>query len=276
MASWSPRQPTRQVRRVAMDRCEICGAQGSFRRIELREMLFGTREAFTYLRCPGCGVLRIATVPADLGPYYPPSYYDGPPLPARPTVSKVAAIANRVRWETVLFGPGRRSARLLRRWASLPPPTVDERRQVRRLGLASFDDPVLDVGCGRRADQLVALRRMGFRKLTGIDPFLDADGEVEGVRLRKIGIGDVKGSFQTITFHHSFEHVPDPLVTLAAGKAVRLTVSRVVGGRNIVQVEYIVDGGTTAYVFTFTTTATRYAADAPTFAKMIDSLRLTA
>ena len=66
------------------------------------------------------------------------------------------------------------------------------------------------------------------------------------------------------------------LVTLAAGRAVRLTVSRVVGGKSIVQVEYIVDGGTTAYGFTFTTTAARYAADAPTFAKMIDSLKLTA
>jgi hypothetical protein len=66
------------------------------------------------------------------------------------------------------------------------------------------------------------------------------------------------------------------LVTLAAGKAVKLTVSRVIGGAKIVQVQYIVDGGATAYGFTFTTTAARYTADAPTFAKMIASLKLTA
>ena len=202
-----------------MDQCEICGARGSFRRIELREMLFGTREAFTYLRCPDCGVLRIATIPTDLGPYYPAAYYEGPALAARPAVSPLAALANRARSESVLFGLRRRRARLLRRWASLPPPMKDERRQIRRLGLSSFDDPVLDVGFGRRPNHLDILRRMGFRNLTGIDPLLDADGEVEGVRLQKIGIGDVSGSFQTITFHHSFEHVPDPLATLAAAEA---------------------------------------------------------
>ncbi len=202
-----------------MDRCEICGARGSFRRIELREMLFGTREAFTYLRCPDCGVLRIATIPTDLAPYYPPAYYDGPPRPTRPPESLLAGLANRARREAVLLGLGRRRARLLRHWASLPPPTKDERRHIGMLGLSSFDDPVLDVGCGRRADHLVTLRRMGFRNLTGVDPFLDADREDEGVRLRKIGIEDVKGTFQAITFHHSFEHVADPLVTLAAAEA---------------------------------------------------------
>jgi hypothetical protein len=66
------------------------------------------------------------------------------------------------------------------------------------------------------------------------------------------------------------------LVTFAAGKAVKLTLSRVVGGKKIVQVQYIVDGGPTAYGFTFTTTAARFAADAPTFAKMMASLKLTA
>jgi hypothetical protein len=66
------------------------------------------------------------------------------------------------------------------------------------------------------------------------------------------------------------------VVTLAAGKAVKLTVSRVVGGAKVVQVQYVVDGGATAYGFTFTTTAARYAADAPAFAKMIASLKLTA
>jgi hypothetical protein len=202
-----------------MDRCEICGAQGAFRRLELREMLFGTREVFTYRRCPDCGVLRIATIPADLSRYYPTDYYDGPPLQSEPTVTGLAGIADRARRHVALFGRGRRRARLLRRWASSPAPTKDERLRIRRLGLSSFDDPVLDVGCGRRPVHLLALRRLGFQNLQGIDPFLDADGAVEGIRLRKIGIGEVEGSFQTITFHHSFEHVADPRATLAAAEA---------------------------------------------------------
>jgi len=66
------------------------------------------------------------------------------------------------------------------------------------------------------------------------------------------------------------------IVTLAAGKAVKLTVTRTSKGTKISQVQYVVDGGSTAYAFTFTTTAVRLAADAPTFAKMIASLRLAA
>jgi hypothetical protein len=66
------------------------------------------------------------------------------------------------------------------------------------------------------------------------------------------------------------------LVTLPAGKAVRLVVTHVVKGVKLVQVQYVVDGGANAYAFTFTSTAARYAVDASTFAKMIGSLKLTA
>jgi hypothetical protein len=66
------------------------------------------------------------------------------------------------------------------------------------------------------------------------------------------------------------------LVTLPAGKAVKLTVTHAANGVKLVQVQYVVDGGATAYTFTFTTTAARYAADASTFAKMIATLRLHA
>ena len=66
------------------------------------------------------------------------------------------------------------------------------------------------------------------------------------------------------------------IVTLAAGKAIKLTVTRTSKGTKIAQVQYVVDGGSTAYAFTFTTAAVRLGADAPTFAKMIASLRLTA
>jgi SAM-dependent methyltransferase len=182
-------------------------------------MLFGTREIFEYMRCPSCGVLRIVEIPADMSEYYPPDYYDGPPLQPEPTATGLAGIADRAKREVALFGRGRVRARLLRRWASMPAPTKDQRLRIQRLGLSSFDDPVLDVGCGRRPAHLLTLRQMGFRNLEGIDPFLETDGAVEGIRLRRIGIGEVQGSFQTITLHHSFEHVADPRATLAAAEA---------------------------------------------------------
>ena len=39
----------------------------------LREMLFGLRETFEYHRCPSCGVMRIGSVPDDLGRHGQPS-----------------------------------------------------------------------------------------------------------------------------------------------------------------------------------------------------------
>ncbi|HZQ89802.1 MAG TPA: hypothetical protein VFA42_07320 [Gaiellaceae bacterium] len=65
------------------------------------------------------------------------------------------------------------------------------------------------------------------------------------------------------------------IVTLPAAPAVRLLFTRTVGGTKLVQVQYSVDGGSTAYTFTFTATAAHYVADQATFARMIASLRLT-
>jgi SAM-dependent methyltransferase len=183
-------------------------------------MLFGTRERFGYLRCLGCGAMRIATVPSDLARHYPPEYYDGggdenaeAPRRGSPLVALAGAASDRA----ILLGRRRRLARWLRRWA--PPVDADVRRAsafTRRAGLQSFDDPILDVGCGRRATNLTNLRKVGFRQLLGIDPFLEGDGEFDGVPLRRRSLEEQSGSFQAITFHHSFEHVPDPEATLVA------------------------------------------------------------
>jgi SAM-dependent methyltransferase len=205
----------------ALDACPICADRHPPERHQLREMLFGTRERFDYLRCPNCGALRIANVPDDLGRHYPSAYYDGDvgdvlaPLP-RPR-SPLARVAGQSRDRALLLRRGRRLARGLERWA---PPVSNEVRRAsafsRRAGLRSFDDPILDVGCGRRALNLANLRKVGFRDLLGIDPFLDSDTEFAGIPLRRRSVDEQEGFFQAVMFHHSFEHVPDPEATLRA------------------------------------------------------------
>jgi PKD repeat protein len=64
-------------------------------------------------------------------------------------------------------------------------------------------------------------------------------------------------------------------VTLPAGKAIRLSFTRTIGTTKVVQVQYAVDAGPTAYDFTFTTTSSRATADLPVFARMMASLHLT-
>ena len=177
-------------------------------------------ESFGYLLCHGCGAMRIASIPADLAPYYPAEYYEAarssPPNPhrgadrwARPPAPSMTRPCC---WAA---GNSSRAGR-----GGLPHPRRSEVRRIsaftRRAGLHSFDDPILDVGCGRRATNLASLRRLGFRQLLGIDPFLEGDGEFVGIPLRRRSIEEQSGSFQAITFHHSFEHVPDPEATLAA------------------------------------------------------------
>ncbi len=184
-------------------------------------MLFGTREQFRYIRCRGCGAMRIVGVPPDLARHYPPEYYgggDGEPAGlASGRRSPLAVLAGAASDRALLLGRSRRVARWTRRWA--PRASADVRRAsvfTRRAGLRSFDDPILDVGCGRRATNLANLQKVGFRRLLGIDPFLESDGEFAGIPLRRRPIQEQSGSFQAITFHHSFEHVPDPEATLVA------------------------------------------------------------
>jgi hypothetical protein len=69
-------------------------------------------------------------------------------------------------------------------------------------------------------------------------------------------------------------HVSSSIVTLPAGQAVRLLLSRTVNGVRIVQLEYAIDGGPVAYTVVFTSSQARYASDVPTFASMIASFRI--
>ena len=51
-------------------------AQLHFRTRDFNRRL--SRETFEYFRCPGCGVIFLSPVPANLGQYYPATYYTLP------------------------------------------------------------------------------------------------------------------------------------------------------------------------------------------------------
>jgi SAM-dependent methyltransferase len=77
---------------------------------------------------------------------------------------------------------------------------------------------ILDVGCG--AGRLLhSLAGIGFQSLLGIDRFLRADraGAAPGnpgCRIERLDISEVRGPFDLVMFHHSFEHLDDPEGTL--------------------------------------------------------------
>jgi SAM-dependent methyltransferase len=190
------------------DRCRICGNDQGNRPFLATEMMLGLRDEFQYLECGDCGALQIRDIPADLGRYYAPPYYSfqrpssSPPLRrwlrrladhALGRFDPVAALVARISGDATIMR-GIHNVRLVR------------------------EAKVLDVGAGS-GQTLFTFHDYGFRRLLGVDPYVDADLRYDnGVVVLKAGLGDVDGAFDLVMFHHSFEHVADPAATLALAR----------------------------------------------------------
>ena len=197
--------------------CRICGATSGIDVVPLVEMLFGTRERFEYRHCGTCGVMWLDEPPADLARFYPTAYY-APPDPeggTRPRRSRRLLVDELAAQK--LFGGHRVGAGVARRLGRTVPREASALRPfVRAAGLRSFGDPILDVGCGPVPERLLQLAAVGFRHLLGIDPMVPGERTIGGVEVQPRTIHEVDGRYALITFHHSFEHVPDPRDTLLA------------------------------------------------------------
>lgn len=200
--------------------CRICGSAGPHRTITVREMYYGTRELFEYYVCAACETLQLVNLLDDeeLARHYPRKYYSYT-VPDQPAVFKWLT-QQRDRYE--LRTGGRLVGALV---AALPPGvrsligTADASGDVvKMLGQAGVarDARILDVGCGG-GTLLDRLARAGFTKLSGADPFIEADTETPmGIPVVKRYMNEVTGEFDVIMFNHSLEHVPDPVETLKA------------------------------------------------------------
>lgn len=185
-------------------RCGICGNAASNREYEVQEMMFGYRDVFAYFQCSVCGCLQIKFPPSDLSKYYPDDYYSYQPVSESNKLRRfLAALRNRY----AVFDRGR-LGRLM--YVRKPNPALRALAPL-RLDKAAR---VLDVGCGS-GGFLYCLRSLGFDNLLGIDPYNERDITYRnGLRIEKKSIHEVVGQRDVITFHHAFEHVPDPQMTL--------------------------------------------------------------
>lgn len=174
--------------------CNFCKSS-DYSAHTVREMMFGTGESFSYIECSGCGCLRIAEIPEDLGKYYPPQYsaFDSGKSSLRNFI--VAAAMRSKSFHS-----------LARRRYYFD--TVELRNLLRlKRGMK-----ILDVGCG--GGRLVFdLRRAGYNAL-GIDPFTDATKAT-----RKCELRDIQGGWDFIMFNHSLEHIAEQSETLALAKS---------------------------------------------------------
>jgi len=201
-------------------KCRVCGGLNGNKDFHPREMMFGLRETFRYFQCASCGCLQIVEVPQNLGRYYPPDYYAFAPVRQDPASRRTWArrMLAAKRNEAALFHRGI-MGRLLNKLSPMPPASINwvsEQIGLRRLrkGTWSSKSRILDVGCGNGA-ALLSLSQLGFEDLWGIDQFIPNDITYSTrIRVLKKSIHDLDQTFDIVTFHHSFEHMADPLDVL--------------------------------------------------------------
>lgn len=186
-----------------MPTCIICGhTHTSSEYLIVKEMMFGTRDAFPYFECSTCATVQIAKMPDDLSQYYPKGYYS---YHATPTLdSPLKRIFKIARTNYVLTGKGL-IGRVMQRLTNAP----DILRWMKNASL-TVESKILDVGCGA-GSFLNELSQLGFKHLQGVDPFLPNDIFYDnGVKIFKKQLSAMSERLDLIMFHHSLEHIATP------------------------------------------------------------------
>ena len=189
--------------------CKIC--QGStYTPMRVKEMMYGMPDSFDYGLCHQCQCLQIMKIPKQLSDFYPQNYYSySAKVKNRPVKNWLRALKRKLilrhpKGSSFLFSSLKNSYSLF--WT------------YRKLGLKK-EHQFLDVGAGSGA-HVLELRSAGIEAM-GIDPFIEKDVVAQGsLIVKKSHLKDINQKFDVISFHHSFEHIPEQLETLLQAKAL--------------------------------------------------------
>ena len=187
-----------------MIECRICNNSINNKSFSAKEMMYGSREKFNYFLCSDCGCLQITEIPKNMNDYYPNNYYSYEKL-QRHNYYKYQLVKIRNRYGILRKGF---LGKIL--FNIFPQPDL---KIMGHIGV-DLNTSVLDVGSGS-GSYLKLLHDSGLKSLLGIDPLIDADKTYEnGFSIKKRSIHDQDGNWDLVMFHHSFEHLIDPLETL--------------------------------------------------------------
>ena len=195
-----------------MKECPVCLRSGGID-FHVKEMMFGTKKTFPYRECSSCGTLyMVAEGSGDIArTYYSEQYYSFNDRAPKQFFVRRFLKAKRVEsimWRETFLGAflSKRRPMVLPTW-------------LLRSRLSSFNDKILDVGCGS-GGLLRYMENVGFRSLHGIDPFLPGDIAEGTLRISRKTIHDTDGRYDCIMFHHSLEHMIDPAESLSKAKSL--------------------------------------------------------
>ncbi|MBF0484404.1 MAG: class I SAM-dependent methyltransferase [Candidatus Omnitrophica bacterium] len=189
--------------------CKICNTQDDHDIYEVQEMMFGYQDKFIYFQCRKCGCLQISEFPIEMSKYYPHDYLSF----VHPASNFLFELFKKVfegRRNNFAFSNRGFLGKII--YQHFP---QDALRSLAHIPI-SKDMRILDVGSGI-GKLLLKLNAVGFNQLLGIDPCLKNDYIYKnGLRILKKTIYEIEGTWDLIMFHHSFEHVSDPVETLKA------------------------------------------------------------
>ncbi len=189
-----------------MAACIICNNESNNQKFTIKELQLGLNDSFDYQLCSNCGTMQLLDVPADLGKYYPnDDYYS---FNLKLEISQKADVLRKIKTDYLLFGKQPILGRLL----SIGYKMNELYNWVKFTG-AKYDDAILDVGTGN-GSLLAKLFNIGFKNLTGIDPFINESKEYGSVKVLKQDLFDVKNQYDIVMMHHSLEHMFEPLNAL--------------------------------------------------------------
>ena len=193
--------------KINVNTCRICSNSRDNIHFTAKEMMIGTRDKFLYFQCKNCQCLQISEFPEDMSKYYQPNYYSFS-LNNRNISMVFFDKLRRIKYYLLLT-----NSTLLRNIVKFF--FISNRFWIFEKLDINKRANILDVGCGNGKNFLYKLAEIGFENVHGCDPFLETPLTYDnGLQISKSDVFNIEGSWDIITYHHSFEHIPNPLEQL--------------------------------------------------------------
>jgi SAM-dependent methyltransferase len=177
--------------------CHVCGSKEFLDKLIVKEMLLGIRNSFEYFLCSNCGCLQINSIPYDIEDYYKSDNYSPHQIIRK---NNIIEFLKRERFRYEFNKEGILGFFLSYFFPTGLPP-------IGRLLKIKRNMSIIDIGCGA-GYMLEQLFKIGFNNIIGIDKYIASTHiNIDGIKIIKGEIKDVKGTYDIIIMNHSFEHI---------------------------------------------------------------------